>query len=214
MRALRLTVVGALALGLVACGGAKLGGGKEGAAAALFAASGPTKSNGALLDLAGQGHGEFGLDVAVDCQHGGKAVLKGFHVETDVSAGTTVKQSFRLEYQGCGVTTFDNPETAAVERDRVVIDGNMTVSQSVITNTTGGSVTQTFKGKLSFGGAFSDFLDADVTQSVDWAKLGTSGGSVSVTLNGTLATSTATHTYAQETLSFTAGVMVAAEEEK
>src|SRR4051812_5727192 len=52
MNAIRLSMIAAVALTLTACGGAKLGGGKQGAAEALFKASGPTsKAQGAARAL-------------------------------------------------------------------------------------------------------------------------------------------------------------------
>jgi hypothetical protein len=213
--ALRLSLVAGVAISLLACGGgAKIGGGKEGAAAALFAASGSTKTNGSLLDVVGQNLDQSG-EFTGNCPFGGKATYKGFQLINDVQNPTNIEQKFTLSYAACGATTFDNPKTTAVEKDVVVVNGDMTLAQKmsfdVSKPSASGNVTQTMKGDLKFGGAFDDSLNADITQTVDWSKLGTQGGTVTVTLNGKIVTSTETYTYNNEVISLTAGLMVAAE---
>jgi hypothetical protein len=88
----------------------------------------------------------------------------------------------------------------------------MTVTQDVNWSTTGGAsgnVTQTLKGKVDFGGAFNDFIDANIKETVGWSSLGTSGAQVTVTLDGTINTSTQNYSYANESVQITAGVLVA-----
>ncbi|HEY0094351.1 MAG TPA: hypothetical protein VGB96_08505, partial [Archangium sp.] len=75
----RLTMLSAMAAGLVACGGgAKLGGGEDGAAQAAFQASKPTGRTGRtsqkLLDKA-LASGALNVDLTATCAHGGKATL-------------------------------------------------------------------------------------------------------------------------------------------
>lgn len=211
MHALRLSLGVALVVALVACGrGAKIGGGKEGAAAALFAASGAAKTQGSLLDLAGQ-RLDVAQEITVKCQFGGEAKLKGFTLTQNTQGNpVTVQQQFTLEMKDCVSTQYDDPKTSAVEKENVVLNGSMTVSQSIAAGYTG-NVTQKLKGKILFGGAFDDFVDADITQIVEWARLGQSSGSVTITLNGSIATSTQSYQYANESVTVTAGVLVASD---
>lgn len=201
---------------LVACGGgAKLGGGKSGAAAALFSASTATKgAQGGLSQL------NAGVDtsgsITVSCRLGGKATLQGFS-QTVNSTGTSgsVTQQFTMVFDQCANTSYDDPKTQAVEKDEVTVNGQMTVSQLLDFNVSQvgstGNVKQTLKGKITYGGAFNDYLDADVTQTVSWAAVGSTGGNVSTTLDGYIQTSTEKYTYAHETVTFTAGQLVAQE---
>ncbi|MFZ5471933.1 MAG: hypothetical protein ACOZIN_21090 [Myxococcota bacterium] len=207
----RVSLLGAIAAGLVACGGgAKLGGGKEGAASALFTAASASTSNGSILDLTAQNIDiGIGTSVTVKCRFGGQVTIKGVLSVDSTNSSASVEQNATLVYDNCANTTYDNPQTPAVEKDNVVLNGTLDVAQKVDASAGAGHVQQTLEGKVQFGGAFDDFIDAQVTQSVEWAKLGTSGGSVSVTLEGTITTSSETYSYAKESVSFTAGVLVA-----
>lgn len=209
--AIRLSLLAGISAALFACGpGAKLGGGKEGAASALFTAMGPTKASGSALSLAGQGI-DAHANVTASCAHGGSVELSGFGIATNITGTTTsVSTSYTVQYNGCGVTTWDNPNTPAVENDTVVLNGNITVTQDVNVATASGAVSQGIKGKINYNGAFDDYLDVDVSESVEWSKLDTSGGSVSVNLDGSVKTSTDTYTYAKESITVTGGVLIAA----
>ena len=75
---IRLSLLAALSAGLVACGGAPLGGGKQGAAQALFQASqspgsGAKSGQGRLLEL--MQSGATTAEVQTRCAHGGSAKL-------------------------------------------------------------------------------------------------------------------------------------------
>lgn len=203
-------VVFSMACGLLACGGQKIGGGKEGAAAALFGASG--LSGGVGNSGGGQGQRlTASLSQNIPCPNGGSATVKDLTFNLLDQSGDT---SFTLAYNQCSSLTWDNPETTNVETDKVVLDGEMKFTQnfSVNTNTNpSGSIAQTLKGKVNYGGVFSDFIDADVTQSVDFSALSATSGTVTLTLNGTLKTSTQTYTYANEQITFTAGTLIAAQ---
>ncbi|MHB8872662.1 MAG: hypothetical protein ACYC8T_03150 [Myxococcaceae bacterium] len=210
--ALRLALLAGVSAALFACGsGVKLGGGKEGAAAALFSATSATKASGSLLSLAGQNLDVRG-DVTSSCDHGGKASLKNFGFSTSIGGGgASVGTSYTVVFDNCGTTTWDDPKTTAVEATVVVLNGSMTVSQGVVAASGTGSVSQSIKGKINYGGAFDDYLDIDIKQSVEWSKLGTSGGTVSVNLEGSLKTSTDSFTYSAEAITITGGVLIAAE---
>jgi hypothetical protein len=175
---LKATMMTAALLGLAACGGpgVKLGGGKTGAAQALQAASAPTKAgvnkSASPIDVTGA------LDY--QCPHGGSARLEAFKVNVnDTAAGGVVSQSFIVKYTKCGL--------AQSQAGIVIYDGRFEVAQRVEESALGGTVEQTFKGRLTLSGAFDDFLEADIKQRVADSALG--AGNVSVRLEGSLKTS-------------------------
>jgi hypothetical protein len=179
-----LAVAGALAF--AACGpGAQIGGDKQGAAEALYAAGAPaagsTNATGQPINITLTG------DTTVSCRYGGTAELKNFSLNVDTSAGATEGATFSLVYNKCGAVH----SAAGV----AVFDGTFTVNQAVVANGSGASVKQSFKGKVTVGGAFSDFLDANITESVDATKLTATSGGVDVSLIGTLADDSGSYTY-------------------
>lgn len=194
---IKMCLMGA-ALTLVACGpGAKIGGGKQGAAEALFAASGPTSGasdrnqQGVVIDVKLQ-------DLAVTCRHGGEAVMKDFTLKVDTSTplSANVGQNYDMAYNNCG----------AVKTDVGVanLNGSFKLVQTVATTSGSASVSQSFKGRITFDGAFNDFLEADIVQTVNASALASGTGSVSVVLKGTLTDSSGTYTY-DEAVNVTAG---------
>lgn len=192
MNALRLSLVAGLALTLTACGGAKLGGGKEGAAEALFQASGPaSNANGALAKL--KSSGAITGDVKVDGQKSGSATLSFDISDTDATAGYVAYNVKYDNYSDDGKNFYSGEMKMRIDFD-VQLTGN----------SASGGISITMKGKINISGEISDFLDADVTETVSFTALESQAGSVSVTLNGRITTSTETHTYNNETISFTA----------
>ena len=174
---------------MVACGpGAKIDG-KQGAAEALFAASKPTKAkadtSATPVDLTG--------GISFGCPEGGSADISG----AGISIGTGgVATSVTLTYKGCGLAKSDVGVA--------VFNGDMTLSQSVATSAGNVAVDQSFKGKVLVQGAFDDFLDADVKQSIAVGDLGATGTGVSMTLKGTIKTSQDTYTF-DEMVTVTSG---------
>ncbi len=174
----RLVLVAVSAAGLLACGpGAKIGGGKQGAAEAFAAASkaaqGGTTRTGSGVDLTGA--------IAWKCPKGGEARLAGFQMVTGIlGGGANVTQKFDIEYSGCGLAD----SSAGV----AVYNGTITVEQAVATAATGVDLDQKFVGKLLVQGAFDDFLDANVSQKVSAGALAGTAA-VAMTLKGTVATS-------------------------
>ena len=168
------------AFALAACGGpgAKISG-KDGAAQALFAASTATK-NGAERSNTGI---DVNGEVTVNCAEGGTAKLSGFSTKVGLGTGVTLAHEFTITYANCGAAKSD----AGV----AIYNGNMTVGQNIKASTGSGvTAAQSFKGKVLVQGAFDDFIDADVSQDIEVAKLSsTSGASVSMKLVGTVATS-------------------------
>lgn len=182
---------------LTGCGGAaKVGGGKEGAASALSAASRPTRSgadrSATPADLPA---------LAYSCPEGGTATLSDFTSEIVASGtGGTVAQVFTLTYQACGL--------AKSEAGVAIYDGSFKVEQRIEGSATGGTVAQRFSGRVTIKGAFDDFLQADVTQTVAASALGGEGASMK--LVGTLSNAGGSYTY-DESLSVAGTLPVAAQ---
>lgn len=188
----RLSILAVAALALVACGpGAKIGNGKQGAAEALMAASGPTKAGsdkaGTPVDLTGA--------VTWTCPKGGSAKLSGFSLNVNTTGGANVSQSFKLEYLSCGLADSD--------QGVAIYNGSMTVNQTIVTSATGVDLEQKFVGHVLVQGAFDDFIDADVTQKVSAGVLNGTG-QVSATLIGSITTSSGAYSY-NEAVSVTGG---------
>ena len=182
-----MLVVGSFVM--MACGpGAKIDG-KQGAAEAMFAASQPTKAkadtSSTPVDLTG------GVDFK--CPQGGNASINGAGISI---GGGGVASSFTLKYSNCGMTKNDVGVA--------IFNGEMTFSQSIATSGSNVSVDQSFKGKVLVQGAYDDFIEADVKESVAVGDLGASGSGVSVVLKGTIKTSQDTFTF-DEMVSVIAG---------
>lgn len=192
----RLTMLSAMAAGLVACGGgAKLGGGKEGAAQAAFQASQPagrgSKTAERLLDQA-LASGAGSIAISATCAKGGKAslVLDSNVIGSDGSLNYTVK------YEACN------------EDGRNEYNGTMATSMkfSFDSNYTSGAFLIGMKGKLTIEGEVSDFIDADVRLTMDFAATSTRSGTVQLVAEGFIKTSEGHYTYdASQPLTITVG---------
>ena len=196
--AIRLSMVAAVALVMTACGGgAKLGGGKQGAAEALFQASGPAASaNGTTAKLLQSG-ATTGT-ITVKGQKSGSATLDFDVSDPDAASGFLV---YNVKYDNFS------------DDGKNFYSGNMEMKFKFDFTQTSGSMTLTLKGKINISGEISDFIDADVTQTVSFTALSEQSGTVSVTLNGRISTSTETHTYNNENITFTADGDLPAKEE-
>jgi hypothetical protein len=185
MKTIKLCLVVGAALAFAACGpGAKIGNDKQGAAEALFAASGPSVgSTDAVpqpINITLQG------EKTVSCLYGGTATFKNFSIVTDSgSAGG----KFTLAYDHCGATKSS--------QGVATFDGSFDVTQSIVTTNSSADLQQSFKGKVTVGGAFDDFLQADITESIDATKLSATSGSVVFALTGSLADSSGSYTFNQ-----------------
>jgi len=228
MKALiRLSVIAAMGAGLVACGGrgAKLAAGEQNAAAALFQASGPaSQAPGGRMIAGAQGIGMVGTqsEVKVDCSLGGSATLKMDLLQTlALTSGGQFGMVSTITYNDCQEATFDDPETQAVESESIWMNGDMATTLSSTFDYTdasaaSGEVSIKLKGKVNFSGAIADFIDADVTQYVSFNALDADSGSVSVSLEGTIGTSTTAtpYTYTRDTvITFDAATLAAASED-
>jgi hypothetical protein len=185
-------------LGLMACGGtAKIGGGKDGAAQAFFAASTASSARATPSAMPADVLG----NLSWKCPEGGEATLSGFGASVNTGGGgATVAQSFTITYKNCGAAKSDVGVA--------VYNGSMTVTQSVVTGADGVSLDQQFKGRVEVQGAFNDFLQVDVRQQVSVTGLSSSGGTVGMKLVGTISTSSDAFTF-NETVNVTAGGSIA-----
>ena len=100
------------------------------------------------------------------------------------------------------------PPGSVVAAGVAIYNGSFTVTQAVIASSSGASVDQTFKGRIEVQGAFNDFIEADVKQSVSVTGLSSSSGAVSMKLVGTIKTSEGTNTF-NEDVNVTAGGQIA-----
>lgn len=188
MRIIRLSLFAAATTALVACGGGpKLGGGKEGAAKALFETNQasnkglqrvtqavPTRE---LASAAASGIGE----VTLACAQSGKVTLRiDFNVllQNQNQPGSA-KLNYEVEFDDC------------LEEGVNKLDGKLAVELSAAI----GEVSLKFKGKVHIDGEVDDYIDADVTLLVSATGLDQSSGSVTLKLTGTIETSEATYTY-------------------
>lgn len=193
-RIVRLSLLAAVTTALVACGGGeKLGGGKEGAAKALFSASQPTGKGGStngqsLMRQLAAGAATGSASFSVNCANGGSVTLT-----LDLTAGNQAGSfKYATEYKDCnqdGVNSFN---------------GTMTMELSIVgTPPASLDLAMHLKGKLELSGDIDDYIDADVTETVSAAATSATSGSVTVKLNGTIKTSENSYTYANESISIT-----------
>jgi hypothetical protein len=187
----RVVLYSMAVVGLMACGpGAKVGGGKQGAAEALFAASRPTKS---AADKSAT-PADIGT-ITYNCPQGGSAELSAAGASISIGGTTSVGLKLNLKYNNCGLATSDV--------GTAVYNGTMVLTQSVKVASSAVSIEQQFVGKVNVQGAFDDYLDANVKQIIEAAAL-ESSASVAMTLQGTISTSSGTYTF-DEAVNVTAG---------
>jgi hypothetical protein len=194
LRTIRFSLLAVATTALVACGGgAKLGGGKEGAAKALFEASQPagkggnTSSQSLLKALASGADITGDLEVEVACSQGGAVKLK-----LDLSSAGTGSQTgsfkYDLEYKDCnedGVNKFK---------------GKMTMEFIFAGTETSIDLSLRLKGKIEISGDIDDFIEADVTETFSASATSATSGTVSIKLNGTIKTSEGSYVYNNESI--------------
>jgi hypothetical protein len=190
-RFVRMTLLAAAAASLTACSsGPMLGGGKQGAAQALFQASEPASKKGqaAMNRLAA------GLTVSesVPCTHGGSAT---FSLDEDniLADENNVSISFDVEYDACN------------EDGKNEIDGEMTLGFLLGTDgSTNFEMALSLEGEVEFSGEVDDYIIADITESIDFN--GTSA-QVTLKLNGTIETRGGAYSFNNETITITDGAL-------
>ncbi len=176
-----LSVIGMLATG---CGpGARLGGGKEGAARALAQASSaltrpPSSSNVDLVNL--------GLNVDVKGTRGGTATLTYRRLTTSGPEAQETTVAYR-NY---------------VEDGRTFYNGNLQVRSRATSGELLAGEELNVSGKLKLSGEVSDVLVVDAVQKVSLMGDGQPGSSVALTLTGTLSTTDGDFTFSSEQLYF------------
>jgi hypothetical protein len=184
----RLFLLSWIASAVVACGGgAKLGGGKEGAAqaASQLGQAGGTGANGALAELPAQG-ATFMSTVEVACPNGGR-----IGVGVNVDLANPLNSGWMFRYMGCSVDgkNFYNGE----------LNYTWTLSSGDPTGTSF-AFSVGLRGKVDISGVISDTLTVDFTESISLES-----NTLSITIDGSIATSTASYTYTNESFSFAFG---------
>lgn len=198
MRIIRLSLLAAAATALVACGGgAKLGGGKEGAAKALFEASQPAGKGGStngqsLLKALASGADYTGkAELTVNCAQGGSVKMKLDLTSITDGSGSTGSLKYELEYKNCN-------EDGANE-----FDGKVKMELSIAGTGTSLELALKLKGKIEISGEIDDYIEADVTETISVAATSATSGTVTIVLNGTIKTSEGSYVYNNEAITIT-----------
>ncbi len=158
MNVLRLSLLAVVGSTLVACGGEKLAANKEAAAQALFAVSSRAQPPSSMAS---------GLTPSVaaqytqDCTHGGKATLEfSFDDLTGTQTATTSEFDFNVKFDHCNDDGHNS------------FNGQMTTHWALdATDTMNPTLALTFHGRVDISGEVSDFVDANVTQTVNVVRV-------------------------------------------
>jgi hypothetical protein len=191
--AMRLVVLTAAVGALVGCGGAKIGSKEEAAKWAGQSGDSLGSSKGALLSLYKSGVDSSG-SISVSCTHGGTAEAKFAGTGTDASGFLT----YELTYKNCTEPSYDDPETEAIEKEDVVANGTLTFSMKIDITSTTAAFEIKMKGRVDLGGAYSDFLEMDITESYV-ANVTDTSIDAKFVINGSIKTSSETYSYNNET---------------
>jgi hypothetical protein len=166
----------AAALACIACGGeggARLGGGKQGAAQALATASSPAW-------MVNPSAGQIGGTATYACQHGGSVVV-------NFTAATPGSTSFTADYRDCSTD------------GRSRLNGTLTTTTTVEASSTNALLVQHMIGELTISGQVSDFLRADITERVSVSNSSSTTSTATVVLDGWIETSSDRYVYSSET---------------
>ncbi len=192
MKRTALLALAASSLLFAACGGAPgatLGGGKDGAATAVFTAAQASLAQDGFLDDNASGAQSTGFTRA--CAQGGSVA-----VTVDASGGAL--PSFVADYKGCSVDGLTK------------LDGKASLTLLVEKVGSGVAATVTFTGKLALSGEITDTLEFDVTQTASVKSLRTEDANVTLTLRGFVQTTAARYEYANEPITLTPGKLTPA----
>jgi hypothetical protein len=194
----RLTMLSAMAAGLVACGGgAKLGGGEDGAAQAAYQASKPTGRFGTtsqqLVERALASGATANATFTANCTKGGKASL----TLDAINFGQNGALNYSVSYDDCS------------EDGKNEYNGRIASSlRFAFHEDFGGfSFITTMKGKLTIEGEISDFIEMDTTLTMDVGATSTTTGNVRLLVDGTVTTSGGSYTYVNKSLDLSAGLL-------
>jgi hypothetical protein len=169
---------------LAGCGpGARLGGGKDGAAHALAQASCaltrvPTSSGVDLMNL--------GLTVEVKGARSGSAVITYKTLASSKSGAVESSVSYR----------------SYSEDGRTYYNGNVAVKSGASIGPTLLGAEIVMAGRLKLTGEVQDFIEVDVTERLELADETQPGGPVSLQLSGSIGTTDASYDYGGEQLAF------------
>jgi hypothetical protein len=174
---------------LIGCGGgARLGGGREGAAQALYTVSQLPLQKGASGSL---GNGLVTITQTASCVHGGTVALR-YAVDAWPIDGTLFPTvQLGSTYSGCSMD------------GKTVINGDL---QLTMGSPVAGTYGLKMVGRVQLSGEIDDFVEADAEETVSATHaVSDVGQSVSIRLSGTIRTHAGTHEYADEVLVFIAG---------
>lgn len=197
--AVRVSLISLVSLGLFACGGARIANNREAAASAAFAASrgaGASQSNPIRMALDNVNAAtSISSTTTASCPHGGSVA-----VAIDISSiDQSGNMSFDVTYSNCnydGDTSLNGTVTMGLNW---VVDGSASAAMAL-----------TMNGRVTFSGAISDFVEMNLTETVDATRLSDTSGTVSIVLDGTVTTSSGSYTYNHETVTITADGIEAA----
>jgi len=124
-------------------------------------------------------------EFSVDCAKGGSVKLKLDLTSTGSQDGSF---KYKVDYNSCnqdGINSFD---------------GSMEMEFKIDITATSAEMAIRLKGKIDFSGDISDYVDADVTETFSAKATSATSGMVSIKVDGSIKTSSASYTYANETL--------------
>jgi hypothetical protein len=105
--------------------------------------------------------------------------------------------------------TYDITYNDCNEDGKNAYDGTMRTVMNGYASYDGGvanvSMTYKLKGRLDISGEVSDFVNADVTMTMNATASSAHSGSVDITINGSIATSSDRYVYNNEHINITAG---------
>jgi hypothetical protein len=194
----RLTMLSAMAAGLVACGGgAKLGGGEKGAAQAAYQASKPAGRFGftsqQLVERALASGATTNAIFTAKCTKGGKASL----TLDAVNLGQNGALNYSVSYDDCSEDGRNEYNGTVASSLRFALHENFS----------GFSFITTMKGKLTIEGEVSDFIEMDTTLTMAIGATSTTAGNVKLLVDGKVTTSQGAYLYVNENLDLSAGVL-------
>jgi len=194
----RLTMLSAMATGVVACGGgAKLGGGEDGAAQAAYQSSKPLGRFGntsqQLVERALASGATANSTFTANCTKGGKASLK----LDAINLGQNGAINYSVSYDDCSEDGKNEYNGTVASSLRFAFHEDFS----------GFSFITTMKGRLTIEGEISDFIEMDTTLTMAVGATSATAGNVKLVADGTVTTSGGSYTYVNKTLDLSAGVL-------
>ncbi len=199
--ALIRSAVAVMALGVAACGPshgtAKVAAGKDNAAAQA------QMVGAAMGGVSGSGTGAVGAGTySFNCPAGGNASISASVNTSGFTGGSqtgSAAVTYSVTYNGC---TMGRNSTGDI-----TLYGTINIEYTVMTGSGSGNVQMRLNGRVNFYGAYDDFLNADVTYTMNYSNLSSTSGSLSMTFNGFIENSSGRYTYTNESINITAGTL-------